>query len=197
LANLRSQESIRGVLDHLGCAQIGDHDRGAQRQVQLGNFLGRFGIQRTQYGPVRLHKIPDCGPFAQKLRAGDYGEGDGFRLAAGNDLCNPVAGADGHRGLVDNNHRRAHIFGDAARGGRHVPEVGFSIDAGGRAYCNKSKFGAGQRLGVGGCECEPAGAHVPCNQFFQPRFVDRHFAAFQACDPFLADIQGDHAIAQV
>ncbi len=87
--DLGREEGIGSVFDHLCRAQIGDDDRGAQGQMQLGNFFGSLCIQRAEDRAVRVHKIADRRAFPQKFRAGDHPEGDGLRLAVPDDIRRP------------------------------------------------------------------------------------------------------------
>ena len=36
------QECVGGILNHFGCVQVRDNHGGAQRQIERGNFAGRF-----------------------------------------------------------------------------------------------------------------------------------------------------------
>ena len=90
------QKGVRSVLDHLGGAQVGDHDRCAQREVKLGYFLSSRRIQRAQHGAVWLHKIADRRPLPQEFRTGYNGKGDRFQLVLSHDICHPVASSDWH-----------------------------------------------------------------------------------------------------
>jgi len=194
-ADLGRQEGVGGVLDHLRRAQVGDHDRGAQRQVKLGHRVRRHAILRAKHGAVRTHEVVDGRAFPQEFRAAHHGELDRARLGLADDVGHPVAGADRHGALVDDDQRMIHDAGNRLGGHAHVLQVGLAVDAFRRPHTDKDEFCVLERLLITGGKGQTPGADVALHHLLEARLVDRHDALLEAGDLLLVDVQGDHPVA--
>ncbi len=58
-ADARGQKGVRGVLDHLGGADVGDQGGRFERRVQFGDRLSGFAVERPEHVAIRVHKIRD------------------------------------------------------------------------------------------------------------------------------------------
>ena len=55
--NLGGQERIAGIFDHFSSTQVGDDNRRAQRQMQLGNLVRGIPVERTDHIAMWAHKV--------------------------------------------------------------------------------------------------------------------------------------------
>ena len=196
-ADAGGQEGVRGVLDHLRRAQVGDHNGRPQGQVELGHLLGRLAVQGAQHDAVGVHEVVDGRTLPQELGIGDDAEGDRLGLVLPDDVGHPVARAHGNGGLVDDDHRMVHHLGDGTGGHPHVAQIGLPIHALRRPHGDEDELRLPQRLLVGGGEGEPACFDVTPDHLLQPGLVDGHDPPFEPFDPFLVDVQTDDPIAQI
>src|SRR5258708_10196467 len=113
--DLRRQEGVGGVLDHLRGIDVGDDDRRAQGNVEPGGALGGGAVRRAQHDAVRLHEILHSGAFAQELGIRNHGDLQ-RRIAQmlAHHMRHEIAAADGHRALVDDDNVTGEMLGDGA-----------------------------------------------------------------------------------
>ena len=107
-ADLGRQERIRGVLDHFRRAQVGDHDRRAQRQVELRHSVGGVPFFGAKHGAVGAHEVANRGAFPQELGAAHHRKIDRLWLGFCHDVGDPVTGPHRDGALVDDDQRVIH-----------------------------------------------------------------------------------------
>jgi len=112
-------------------------------------------------------------------------------------LRHPVAGADRHSGLVDDDLEVGHVLGDRLRDGQHVLQVGRAVLVGRGAdgdELDPAEIDAG--LGVGG-EQQPPGLAVAPHHFGETGFVDRHAAVIEQVDLGGVDVHAHDLVADL
>ena len=196
--NLGRQEGVGSVLDHLGRAQVGDDRLGVQWIVQFGHPFGRLPAGGTEHDAVRVHAVIDAGPFAQELGVGDDPEGDaGIGHCSTHDVGDPIAGADRHSGLIDDDGGLVDAAGDFGRGRLDVSQVRLAALTRGCAHGDEDDLRILHRLVVGGSEAQPPGLVVAPHDLLQARLVDGQDALLQVVGLLLVTIQADDVVAQV
>ena len=196
-ADLGGQESIGCVFDHLGRAQVGHDDAGAQRQMQLRDLFGRNRAVAAQHDPVRIHEVIEGRALAGELGATDHVEFHRLFLVAGDDVGHPVACPHRHGALVDHDQGLMHGLGDGLSRHAHILEVGLSVHAGGRAHADENELGVSQRLIIASGKGETPGVDVAQDHLVQSRLIDGRFALAQHLDLLFADVEQGDPVAQV
>src|SRR5215207_1998581 len=111
-SDLRGQERIRGVLDHLGRAPSGIENRcgiEVERTIHFRHYRLRPWVLDSNDDTVWMLEVLDGRAFAQELGVGDDRH-VGIRSKLADDTLDLVAGADWDRGLYDH-HGEAVQFG--------------------------------------------------------------------------------------
>ncbi len=122
---------------------------------------------------------------------------DRLRLVAADDVGHPVAGADRHGALVDDDQGTVHGLGDAARRIADILQVGLAAPALGRADGDERKLGIGHPVLVLAGKAQPAGLGVATDHLLQSRLVDRHLAGAEPVDPWAVHVHAGDLVAQV
>jgi hypothetical protein len=197
--DLRRQEGVRGVLDHLGGVDVGDDDRRAQRDVEARGPLRGGAVRRPQHDAIGLHEVLHRRALAQELGIGHHRDAQ-RRVAQvlAHDARDEVAGADGHRALVDDDDVAIQVLGDGARRALHVGHVGAGTAGdGGRVDGDEDVLGIAAAVRVVRREAEPAGERRAADDVLQPRLEDGQLARLQPDDLLLGHVQADHVVAQI
>ncbi len=166
-------------------------------EVELGHSLGGLAVQGAQDHPVWVHEIVYRRALPQELGIRDHGEGHVGILVFFHNIGHPVAGANGHGALVNDDQGVVHSPGHVFRGVLHVLQVGLPVHTGGRADGNEDQLGLTDSLLVGGGEIQAAGLVVPPDDLLQAGLVDGHDTLFQIFRLLLAPVQTDHVVPQV
>ena len=195
--NARGQESVGGILDHLGRAQVGNDDGGAQGQVEFGHLGCRFPICGAQHNAVWVQEVLDGTAFPQKFRVAHHPEGHVLQLVTVDDVGHPVARADGHCALVHDDDGMFHRPRDALGRHAHVLQVGFTVNTFRSAHCYENKVGLGNGLLIRGGEVQPASGGVAAYHFFQARLVNGYLVVAQHLDFAFVNVQTNDSVAQV
>ncbi len=169
-----------------------------QRVVEFGHPLGCLLAGGAKHDAVRVHAVIDGGPLTQKLGVGDNPEGDaGIGHVLAHDVGDPIAGANRHSGLVDDDDRLVDALGDVGRGGLDVGQIRLPAAARGRADGDEDELYILHRLVIRGGKIQPAGLVVAPHNLLQARLVDGQDALLQIIGLLLVAVQADDAVAQV
>ena len=196
-ADLRGQERIRGVLNHLGAPQVGDEDGAAEWPIEDGGVLRGRAAVCTEHYPVGVQEVGDRRAFAQELRIGHHVEGHLVRQLAGQNMIHAITGPNRHGALGDDGGRMPQDLADAGGCLPHVTEVRFTRRAGRGVDGNKDKLAVAQRVGVGRGKREPTGAGVASDQLLKTWLVERQHTTVQIGDLRGVYVEAHHLIAKL
>src|SRR5579859_813967 len=181
-ADLGCQERIRGVLDHFRGADVGldDGRLGLQVAVEAGDAFDGLRLGAAQHDAVRMTEVIDGRAFAQELWIANHAEARAGPIArAFEGRQHPIAGADRHGALVDDDQAafRRGVLAEAVRGRFDLGHVGLALDARRRANAHERELGGLQALDVVERKAQATSLDILNHDLFQPRLVNRQLAA--------------------
>src|SRR5262249_15300221 len=156
----------------------------------------RFVVVSADDDAVRLHEVTQGGALTQELRVGDDVDRE-VGVEGLDDLGDDVAGADGHRRLVDYHQGSVEVLGDGAGCPLHVAQVRLAVLALRRGHGDECKLGARHSLRVGGGEAQPLSAGISLDKLLQARLVEVETIAPKSADLLLVDVDDADLVAKV
>ena len=177
--------------------QVGDQDLRLEFAVDGGDRCGRRLMMRPEHQAVRMHEVLDRAALTQKLGVGDHMKRNLSLEVLADDAGDNVAGADGHRALVDDRQGLAHRAGDGL--GRLLDEdqVGLAAPAHRRADREEDEVGARDRLFVVVGKTQAARLHAPGHDLLEPGLVDGRPSLLQGRDFCLVDVNPGDLMAEL
>jgi hypothetical protein len=131
-ADLHGQERVRRALDHLGRRHVGHENRRLdeeQRPVDLAHDLGRALAGGADDHAVRTHEVADRRPLAQELGVRHDVDVDRPAGRQPDLLAEPLAGADRHGALGDDDFVAVEVRRDRRGGRGHLRQIGGAVHA--------------------------------------------------------------------
>ena len=131
------------IISAVRMSVLDDRRLGLQVAVQAGHALDRLGFGAAQHDAVRVAEVVDGGAFAQELGIADDAEARARAVAGALERGqHPVAGADRHGALVDDDQAALgwRVLAEAVRGGLDLAHVGLALDARRRADADEGEL---------------------------------------------------------
>ncbi len=144
--DLRGQERVGGVLDHLGGPHVGRDDRRAQRRVEIAHRGFGGGVRNAEDDAIGMHEICDRRTFAQKLGIRQDLDVVAGGVVLADDRGDEVARLDRDRGLVDDELGGVERFGDLARRRADVAQIREAVGKHGRPNGDEDDLRAADSL---------------------------------------------------
>ena len=195
--DLRGEEGVRGVLDHLGRRRIRDEHRRLHAAVEVRHPDGRRRPFATDDDAIRVEEVLDGLPLAEELgirRDVDVVVRDA-RL--GEHALHEPRRSHRHGRLVDHDGARAQHGRDLARDGLDEGEVRGPVGPLRRLHTEEHDVGVGRGLGRARDEPEAVRGQTFGDQLGQPLLEDRYLALVEAGDAFLVDVGARDVVAEV
>ncbi len=195
--DLRREERVRGVLDHLRRRGVGDEHRRVDPLVELADAHGRLAVFAADHDAVGVQEVADGLALAQEF--GVRGHGHIFATCArlGQDPLHEARRPDRHRRLVDDDgaghQHRSDLPGDCL----HEGEVGRTVGSLRRLHAQEHDFGGPGRGGGADHELEPLRREPLLDQLGKAHLEDGNFALFQASDPIRVDVGALDVVTEV
>jgi len=198
--DLGGEKCIRRVLDQLGRAPLGVHDRRlveVQRAIDLAQHLARALVIGADHDAIGMFEVTDRRTLAQKFRIGRDRD-IRLRIGFADDALDLVAGADRNGGLGDDHREALQSFRNVARRRMHIGQVGVAVAAA-RRRSDRDEHRVGLADGTGeiGGEIQPPGFHRSCDQPVQIGLENRYLAAVKRVDLAGVGIDASHAMAEI
>ena len=202
-ADARRQHGVGGILGEFGTLDVGDDQAfvvALEGGVEGAHQVDGLVVLGADDDAVGAHEVVDGGAFLEEFGVGNDAVGDvdrTLREFVGDGSLDLGCGADGDRALVDDDLVVGHPAADAARGGKHVLEVGGAVFVG-RGADGDELDGAVLHgfLDIGG-EVQAAGGNVAADHVLQAGFEDRDAACFEDADLLGIDIETEDIIAHL
>ena len=195
--DLRGEERVRRVLDHLGRRGVGDEDRRVERSVQRGDAHRDGRVVAADDHSVRVQEVADRRSLAEELRVRRdphlFDRGAGRR----EDPLDHARGADRHRRLVDHHGPRREHRRDLAGDVLDERKVGRSVVALRRGHAEEHELGDPRRVLRAEHEGEPARGETLGQDLRETVLEDRHLALREPIDPLGVDVRTGDPVPEV
>ena len=193
--DLRSQECVGGVLDHLSCVGVGDEDRAVGEAVKVSHPDGGFAVAGANHHPIRVEEVVDRCAFPQEFGVGHHVHRTA--VPPSDQPLQQACRADRRGALLDYNRLPTHQRGDGAGSVEKDHQVRLAVGGGGGLDGHEDVFAARDALFRIECEAEAALSHPLADQRLKAWFVDGELPPAQALHLLTVDIQTGHPVAQV
>ena len=171
-----------------------------ERLIERPQQFSRTRVFGADDDPGRLHEVLDRGAFLEEFRVGDDVElaGDAAPFERRCDLgVDLVRRPDRDRRFVDDDAIVRDVLADGACDREHVPEIGRAVLVGRGTDGDEEEEAMRDARADVGAELKPPGAGRIAEDRLEPGFVNRDFAALEARDPVLVNVDAHNVIARV